>query len=407
MTIESKNVNLIDYFYVLVKWRKLIIINFMIVSVAAVIISILMPKWYQSTAVIMSPKSQSLGLDIASMVSKLPISGLGLPVGSTETQAFMAILKSRTIMEEIIRKYDLIRVYERKDIELTLKALAENVDVALGDEGQIVLSVLDRDPERAAAMASSLVSALDSIHTQLNVQKARNDRIFVEERLTKNKKDLKKAEEQLKTFQEEYGVVDVPEQTKAAIATAAEIQGIIYASEVELRTKEKYLAPNHDEIINLKRKLNELKKKLGELKFGVESANGGFANRDNLFVPFESVPNIGLEYIRLLREVEVQNKIFEFLTQMYEQAKIEEAKETPSLQVLDHPRVPLRKAKPKRAIIVIVAALFSLVLSSLYVFAKEFMNNVMIQNSQSSERMRWIRDQMKSDFNFFRKKSPE
>jgi uncharacterized protein involved in exopolysaccharide biosynthesis len=403
--MESKNVNLIDYIYVLVKWRKLIVTYFLIVTVAAVIISLLLPKWYRSTAVIMPPTTSFPGLEIASLVSKLPISGLGLPgMGSEETQSFMAILKSRTLMERLIYRFDLINVYEKKDIELALRAFSENIEIVLEDEGQISISVLDKDPERAAGMAQTMVSALDSIYTNLNVQKARNDRVFIEDRLNQNKRDLKTAEEKLRDFQSEHGVVDIPEQTKAAIIGAAELQSQIYATEVELGTKKIYFAADHVEVMLTQSKLRELKKKLAELKLGVPgNRNGSINKNDDLFIPFESVPDLGMEYFRLFREVEVQNRIFEFLTQMYEQAKIEEAKDTPSLQVLDSPRVPLRKAKPKRAIVVLVACLFSLILTCIYVFSKEFFSNLGNRDSSSAEKLHWIRDQLKNDLSFRKK----
>ena len=238
----EKKVNLIDYLYVFVKWRKLLITNFFIVCVVAIVISLLLPKWYESSAVIMPPKSDFNNLNISALVSKLPFGGLGIPMGSEEVQAFMAILKSRTIKEIVINKFNLIEVYEKKDIERTLEALEDNIEGTLGDEGQILLSVLDQEPKRAAEMANTLLSALDSIYTQLNIQKARNDRIFIEKRFTQNKEDLKTAEEQLKAFQEKYGVIDIPEQIRVAIGSAAEIQTLIYMTEIELGIKQENLA---------------------------------------------------------------------------------------------------------------------------------------------------------------------
>jgi len=400
----EKKVNLIDYFYVFVKWRKLLITNFFIVCVVAIVISLLLPKWYESSAVIMPPKSDFNNLNISALVSKLPFGGLGIPMGSEEVQAFMAILKSRTIKEIVINKFNLIEVYEKKDIERTLKALEDNIEGTLGDEGQILISVLDQEPKRAAEMANTLLSALDSIYTQLNIQKARNDRIFIEKRFTQNKEDLKTAEEQLKAFQEKYGVIDIPEQIKAAIGSASELQTLIYMTEIELGIKQENLASSHILILQDKLKLSKLKKKLGELKAGNPNSNGGLDPEDDLFIPFDLVPDIGLEYLRLYREIEVQNTIFEFLIQLYEQAKIEEAKDIPSIQVIDYPAVPIYKAKPKRAIIVIVAGLFSLIISSIFVFTRETLRNIVTKGDAHSEKVIWIKEQINQDMRFFRRK---
>jgi len=400
----EKKVNLIDYLYIFVKWRKLLITNFFIVCVVAIVISLLLPKWYESSAVIMPPKSDFNNLNISALVSKLPFGGLGIPMGSEEVQAFMAILKSRTIKEIVINKFNLIEVYEKKDIERTLEALEDNIEGTLGDEGQILLSVLDQEPKRAAEMANTLLSALDSIYTQLNIQKARNDRIFIEKRFTQNKEDLKTAEERLKAFQEKYGVIDIPEQIKVAIGSAAEIQTLIYMTEIELGIKQEHLASSHILILQDKLKLSKLKKKLSELKAGNSNSNGRLVPEADLFIPFDLVPEVGLEYLRLYREVEVQNTIFEFLIQLYEQAKIEEAKDIPSIQVIDYPAVPIYKAKPKRAIIVIVAGLFSLIISSIFVFTRETLRNIVTKGDAHSEKVIWIKEQINHDMRFLRRK---
>ncbi len=400
----EKKVNLIDYLYIFVKWRKLLITNFFIVCVVALVISLLLPKWYESSAVIMPPKSDFNNLNISALVSKLPFGGLGIPMGSEEVQAFMAILKSRTIKEIVIHKFNLIEVYEKKDIERTLEALEDNIEGTLGDEGQILLSVLDQEPKRAAEMANTLLSALDSIYTQLNIQKARNDRIFIEKRFTQNKEDLKTAEERLKAFQEKYGVIDIPEQIKVAIGSAAELQTLIYMTEIELGIKQEHLASSHILILQDKLKLSKLKKKLSELKAGNSNSNGRLVPEADLFIPFDLVPEVGLEYLRLYREVEVQNTIFEFLIQLYEQAKIEEAKDIPSIQVIDYPAVPIHKAKPKRAIIVIVAGLFSLIISSIFVFTRETLRNIVTKGDAHSEKVIWIKEQINHDMRFLRRK---
>lgn len=405
--MENKKTNLIDYLYVVVKWRKLIVTNFLVVSIISVIISLLLPKWYRATAVIMPPQNDFSNLGLSTLVSKLPFSGLGIPLGSSEVQSFMAILKSRTIMEIVINRFDLTHVYKKKDIERTLKAFANNVDVTLGDEGQIILSVLDKSPERAAEMASTFLTSLDSIYTHLNVQKARNDRIFIEKRYNENKRDLRTAENNLKAFQEKYGVIDVPEQTRAAISNAAELQSQIYVSEIQLGLKQKHLAPGHVELQREREKLTELRKKLSELRFGNLQSDKDGSDSEDLFIPFNQIPKLGLEYVRLLRDVEVQTKIFELLTQLYEQAKIEEAKDVPNIQVLDYPAVPLYKAKPKRAVIVIVAGLLSLIFSTVFVFSKEFIQGLLERRDEQGEKVLWIQQQLVRDLSRFRRRKKQ
>lgn len=402
--MEKKKINLIEYLYVLVKWRRLIVTNFLIVSIVAVIFSLLLPKWYESTAVLMPPKAEFRGLNISSLISKLPFEGFGLGGASAETQAFVAILKSRTIMERIIHDFNLIDLYGKKDIEKTLKELEGNIDITIGDEGQLVVSILAQTPERAASMANTIITLMDSTYTQLNIEKARNDRVFIEERLKQNKRELKNAEETLKFFQQESGIIDIPDQTRAAISSAAELQSMIHVTEIELGVEQKHLTSDHIKILQHEALLEEYKRKLAELKYGRPTSSSDDARDGDIFIPFDLIPDIWLDYVRLLREVEVQNKIFDFLVPLYEQARIEEAKDIPNIQVLDYPAVPIYKKKPKRAILCIVAAFLSLIVSSVFVFVKEFLNESQKGQDDQAQKVNWIREQLTRDLQKLRRK---
>lgn len=402
--MAPKQVSLLDYFVVLVKWRRLLIVNVLTVAILAVVISLLLPKWYKGTAVIAPPKGSAFDTQLTALLSNVPFGGMGLLGRSDETLTYLAILQSRAVMESVIRDFDLIEVYDVKDVERALKALAGNANFILGDEGQIVVEVLDRDPKRAAAMANAFVSKLDSVNTQLRVAKARNDRIFLEKRFEQNKRDLREAEQRLKEFQEKYGAVALTEQTTAAIEGAAELQAQIYATEIELAVRERYLTRGHGDVVQLKAKLEELKDKLAEMIHGgARRANAnGNASDLSIFVPLDEAPEIGLEYARLLRDVTAQNKLYELLLQLYEQAKIQEAKDTPTIQILDYAVPPLRKAKPKRAIIVIIATLFSFTITTIFILVRDYLERLQGQGTEAARKMDWIRNELARSIPFRR-----
>ncbi|MFQ5639066.1 MAG: GNVR domain-containing protein [bacterium] len=282
--------------------------------------------------------------------------------------------------------------------------MENHIEFIIADEGQIFVSVEDKIPERAAEMTNTFVALLDSIYTNLNIEKARNDRIFIGQRFEQNKSDLRNSEEALKDFQEKHGIINIPEQTKAAITSAAELQSLVYTTEIELGIKQKYLTSNHIEILQTKTKLKEFKRKLRELKVGTSTNDGGFIEQNDLYIPFEHVPEIGLNYVRLLREVEVQNKIFELLIQLYEQAKIEEAKDIPNIQILDYGAIPIYKSRPKRSIIVIVAGLFSLIITCTFIFMQQFLKNAASRQDDQAEKLKWIQSELRDDLRFIRKK---
>lgn len=347
-----------DYLIEVLKWRKGLIIDFITVSIVSAAISLMLPKWYLATSTIMPPQQNTGLLGLSRLVNNIPFGGMGLDFlkGGDIGYTYLAILQSRTVLDLLIDDYGLLAIYEFKEKERdkARKAVAENLDFNLDKDGTITISALDQDPNRAAEMANALVHYLDSLNVILNVEKARNNRIFIEKRFTQNKLDLKKAEEALKAFQVKHGASSLPSQAKAAISNAAEIQAQIMLEEVGLGVKQKYLSATHEDVVQSKNMVTELRKKLAEMHYGnhTRPANGNSRATD-ILPPLANVPQLGLQYARHLREVEVQKTLYELLIQQYELAKIEEAKTIPTVQVLDRAIPPERKYKPKRSLIVI------------------------------------------------------
>lgn len=389
-SMDKKETGVLDYLLALYQYRKLLTINFIAVSIVTAVIVFLMPKWYQATAVVMPPKKDLGMMGLSSAIANLPIGGLEFLKGSDEVMTYMAILKSRTVREAVIRKHDLVRVYEEEDIEKTLKAMEDNIDITLEREGTITISVLDKSPERVAAMANSFADYLDSINVELNIQKARNNRIFIEKRFTQNKEDMRRAEEELRAFQEKYGVIALPVQTEAAIKGAASLMAEIMATEVELGVKQKSLTPTHVQVIETQNKLIELNKKLNEMKYGSASAptaTNGNARSDMIFIPFNEVPEVGIEFARRFREVEVQKTLYQFIIQQYEQAKLQEAKDVPTVQILDRAVPPIYQAKPKRILTIALAGISATLILAAFLLVVERLR--LLQEEEPEKYRRW------------------
>jgi len=374
---QKSGYGLLDYLIAVLKWRKWLIINFLTVSIISAAISLFLPKWYLATSTIMPPQQDTGLLGLSRLANSIPFSGVGLDFlkGGDMGYTYLAILQSRTVLDRLIDEHDLLTIYEFKDNERdkARKAVVENLDFNLNKEGTITISVLDKDPNRAANMANALVHYLDSLNVILNVEKARNNRIFIERRFTQNKLDLKDAEEALKSYQENYGAISLPAQAEAAIKSAAELKAQIMATEVELGVKKKYLSASHEDVVQTRNRVAELRKKLAEMQYGnhADGATNGDAKSNDILPPLAEVPELGLQYARLLREVEVQKTLFELLIQQYELAKIEEAKTIPTVQVLDRAIPPERKNKPKRALIVIFSALSTTMIFMLFILVIE------------------------------------
>jgi capsule polysaccharide export protein KpsE/RkpR len=231
--------------------------------------------------------------------------------------------------------------------------------------------VYDKDPKRAADMANYFVEMLNKKNTELQVQNARGNRQFIEERYNKNLSDLAASEDSLKAFQKKYGVIAMPEQTEASIKAAAEITGQLVIKEVQGEVFRRTQSSDNPSVIATQIEIDELHKKLSQMNSGVNVST----KEMNVFVPFSKIPDLGGEYIRKLREVEIQYKILQFITPLYEQAKVEEQRSTPSVIVLDYASPAERKAKPKRLFIILAGALIGVFGTFLYTALYERLSN--------------------------------
>ncbi len=337
---------MLDAASVLVKHRRFISRFVLLTTTIAIIVGFILPKWYKSTASVFPAEKADLlgGLEgIASVAKALsPARALSALGGNPEADRYMAILKSGKVLSAVIEKFDLVHVYEVTSypMEKTTKELLGNVEFTFEQEGYITVTVYDKDPQRAADMANYFIEMLNTTNTELHVQNARGNREFIEDRYNKNLRDLAAAEDSLKMFQKRFGVIALPEQTEASIKAAAEIAAQLAAREVELAVLRRTQSADHPSVLAAQIQIDELRRKLSDM-------NTGKGRRDSemkVFVPFSQVPELGGEYIRRYRDVEIQYKILQILTPLYEQAKVEERRQTPSVIVLDRAAPAERKA---------------------------------------------------------------
>jgi capsule polysaccharide export protein KpsE/RkpR len=221
-------------------------------------------------------------------------------------------------------------------------------------------------------MANYFVEMLNTKNTELQVQNAHGNRQFIEERYKKNVSDLAAAEDSLKAFQKKYGVIALPEQVEASIKVAAEITGQLALKEVQANVLRRTQSADNPSVIATQIEIDEFRNKLSQMNSGVHVSK----NEMNVFVPFSKMPDLGGDYIRRFREVEIQYKILQFLTPLYEQAKVEEKRQTPSVLILDNAAPAERKSKPKVSLYALLAFVISTLLSLLIIFILEGINRI-------------------------------
>ncbi len=374
----DEDVTLFDYWQV-VSRRKKPIIAFCTVMVAATLaVSFMLPKIFESTATLLPQLESNTGLGMGlgallgssaagSAAQSLGISLPGAP--ATPTDIFTAMLKSRIMADEVIRTFNLMERYEKKTMQETRLALENATRIVVSKEKVIKITVEDKDPQLAADIANFYVSHLDRLNQTLSVSKARENRKFIEQRLAETQATLVKVENALKEFQTQNRTVAIEAQSKAMIEATAMIQAQIMAQEVQLQVMGSYLSQDNPEVARVQSSITELRKQLQIM----ESGKGGKDRMpgDRLRPAITSVPALALEYGRLARDLKVQETLYALLISQYEQAKLTEARDTPTVQVLD-PAVPAeRKSRPKISLNLLIAGMLSLLIGIFWAFVRE------------------------------------
>ncbi|MFH0809673.1 MAG: Wzz/FepE/Etk N-terminal domain-containing protein [Pseudomonadota bacterium] len=368
---EQQEINLLDYFRVIYKRRWLVAAITASASIIAVIISLMLPKIYSSTASILPQQDSPMGGPF--MGGSADGGGKGIAMGmlgsylgmGSPADLWLGIMKSQTVKDAVIQRFGLREVYGAETMENTRAALGNRVTLETTDEGIITVTVEDKDPRRAAGMANAFVAELDRVNRKTITTSGGRMRAFVKQRLAETQKALANAEDTLKGFQQRTRTVDVDAQSNAVISMFANLKTRLAANEVALSSLLSYATPNHPEVEVLRAEIAELKRQLTK----VETGGSG---RSDLLLPSDTVPGVGVQYARLLRNVKYQEALWELLIQQYEMARIQEAKDTPTVQILDVGQVPQKKCKPRRTVIVLVLTAAALILGILIAFVLEY-----------------------------------
>lgn len=312
------------------------------------------------------------------------LSSMGGGKSSKELASYENIIISRRCLEEFVLKFNLMEREEYRFIEDAIKDVRENKIKLDIDKPSSTLSigVYDKDPVLAKEMVDFLLEKLNSINIEINVLNAKNNREFIEKRYYQAKDDLTKAEDSLKSFQLVYGIA--PDlQIKASAQSVFTLEAELKAEEVKLDVIKKILSSEEPEVKLQESKVNSLRSKISEIETSTDL---------NDFLRLGNSPQIAISFLRLQRDIEIQTKILSFVLPIYEQAKIEEKRETPTVLILDKPYVAERKTKPKRLTMTLVFTFVGFViafsLSILYEIFEEHKSRNTIEYKKVVELLR-------------------
>lgn len=380
--------NLLDYAYVLVKWRRLITTSVLVVSLVTAGISLVLPKEWTARTVVMPPQEDEGPFDLAALRSSaLPASLSGLVGGKASAELLKTLLETQRVMGAIVDRFGLVEEYGAPHRQAAIEVLGEHVWTELDREGVLVIEVTAADPGQAAELANSLVGELDAFNRQLKSRRARELREFLESRKELLRTELEQSSRALQRFQEEHGLVDLETQSAALVEVVKHLVQELALLEVELGVVSHQVSAEHEARRLLELQAEELRRQLRERVGGLNQEPGDRP----LGPPLSRLPELGYEYTMLTLDLEIREEIGAYLGARLEEARYREALNTPTLQVLDVAAAPRARSAPRRTLMVLIAACVSLGASTVLAFALESLAQLGARNQDKIEAIRQLR----------------
>ncbi len=332
-------------------------------------VALMIPPSYTAEAVILPPQQDQSSqlLMMGSPAGLLGLGGLGSSLAGglwrSPADLYVGILKSRTIADALIAKFHLEQVYRLKTAIDTRKALAHHTTIAAGRDSLITVRVEDEDRTRAARIANAYVEELHAQNSHLALTSASQRRLFFQQQLADEKNALADSELAMKKMQQSSGLVFPSGQSETLMRAIGSLRGEIAAREVELQGMRTYATADNPQVRVLENTLAGLRQQLQKLEAG---------SGDSLVVPARKIPETGLEYLRKMRDFRYHETLFELLAKQYEAARIDEARESPFVQVVDSAVVPDKKSWPPRKLFVFVGGVVAFFVVSLFALLRDY-----------------------------------
>ena len=380
--MPEKNRNFLQLFVLLVRYKKLLIVSFIITAIVSyLLIFFLIDEKFDATATIIPIEDSAIN-PMAGFLKDLPIDITGTGFSNTEMSMYSTIIYSRTVLEKAIQQFDLIKIYKLDKAqtdykEKALETLRDNLKAKETDNNAYEISVRATNPQLAANLTNYLINELNDRIIALKISKSKQNKQFLKARLEEIKDNLKKSEDSLMIYQKESGLLAADEQIKGIMDAYSTLETGLIEKQIEKSISQKIMDKDDPRLKNLE---------IAEKQYQDVINNIKTSNRnDSPFLALSSLPQKAVNYYRLLRTVEINNKLLEFTTPLYEQAKFEVQKDIPVLQVVDYAVPPSKKSFPPRLILTVSISIGMIFLVFIFILIREN------ENLKRSEEYEYIR----------------
>ena len=337
----------------------------------------IMPIAYRASAVVYPPNQGSDMLGLSSLVGDLPMGLLGLGEGGVSATDFVPVLQSQRVAEAVAEKFSLKEVYEVTTREELLMAISGRLEVGLSREQFLSVSYEASTPQAAADLANAFVDELDRALRERKRDQASSLRQYLETRLAEAEADVNRAERAYNGFQKEHMAIDLEAQAKAQIETTGTLVATLAEQIIKKEVAGRMMDPDNPKLSQLDLEISATRDAVDRILMGPsDGSKSSSAEMPGIIIPFNQVPDLGLRALQLMRDIEIQNAIYKFVRTEYEKARLEEDKEIAQVIPLDRAHPPDSRSRPARTMMVLLAGLLSLVMSTLLAYILESLSSM-------------------------------
>ncbi|MBM3326539.1 MAG: hypothetical protein FJY65_06125 [Calditrichaeota bacterium] len=382
--IPEVRLNFYDFLLLLARWWKLFVATFLVAAIISSIIALTLPVVYRATTVILPPSGGSGGLP--SFLSKDIVGAamsFGLEVPTLEI--YQTILSSKTLRLRLMERFNLREVYKISPdapLEDAFKEINSHIKVSTRVDQSIEIHYEDRNPKLAAQLAEACVEELDNLYRDITSETARKNRIYISKRIAEITDTLAVLQDRVISFQRQHHTISISEQTMAMINAIADLKAQQLALQIKLEVLRNSFSENHPSVKQLRATIDELRTRGDALQ---AQGEGG------IFIGLVDIPLLARRYADLMRLVRVQSSLLEYIYPQYENARIQEERETANVQILDHATVPFYKSRPPRKLIVMVASVSAIILTLVVVVLLEYWRGLPQKNARDWQKIREVK----------------
>lgn len=387
----DREVTLLDYLIVILKRKRLILSGAVFLTLLALLACLVMTPSYEVVTRLMPPQDNSSGAAAQIMAQ----AGMALGVSSSllgaesASDLYAGLLQTEAILDPVINRFGLVPYYDCGTLEKTREKILDDVLKVETDSksGIISLTVYHANAEKGAQIANSFIEELRNLLTRIAVTDAGKRRIFLETQLKQAYENLKNSEDAFQTFQEATGAIKMDDQAAATLQQIVSLRALVLSKESQLNVMKTYATGNNPDF---KRALSELRTLKEELERLEESTGQKQAGGD-IVIPTSQIPTLGKEYIRQLRDFKLNELMWEMIVKQYEAARLDEARESLTVQVICEAKPPSVPARPKTGLIAAIAGATGLFLFTFLAFLIEFVERTSEGNADDKARIREVK----------------